>query len=102
MCTTTTWGKLQLADCRGTPGVTISVRWLAQNPSLSFRSAGVPCLPAGQPPVPERDFDSVVPVRVRLEAVNSLNNRFKEDPGIRNRCVCALLGGMRCAVQWCS
>lgn len=39
----------------------------------------------GTPPVPERDFDSAVPVRVRVERVNSLNNRFREDPLIRNR-----------------
>eukprot|EP00887_Chlorella_sp_A99_P007508 scaffold2.g7508.t1 len=44
----------------------------------------------GTPPVPERDFDSAVPVRVRVEAVNSLNNRFKQDPLIRNRAVLSL------------
>lgn len=44
-------------------------------------------LPAGEPPVPERDFDSAVPVRVRVEGVNSLNNRFKVDPLIRTRSV---------------
>lgn len=41
----------------------------------------------GVPPVPERDFDSAVPVRVRVERLNSLNNRFREDPLIRNRWV---------------
>lgn len=35
--------------------------------------------------MPERDFDSAVPVRVRQEPLNSLNNRFKVDPLIRNR-----------------
>lgn len=35
--------------------------------------------------MPELDFDSAVPVRVRLEPLNSLNNRFKVDPLIRNR-----------------
>jgi hypothetical protein len=40
----------------------------------------------GKPPQPERDFDSAVPVRVRVEPVNSLNNRFRLDPLIRNRC----------------
>lgn len=44
----------------------------------------------GKPPVPERDFDSAVPVRVRLEALNSLNNRFRQDPLIRNRAVLSL------------
>jgi hypothetical protein len=42
------------------------------------------CL-AGKPPVPEVDFDSAVPVRVRVEEVNSLNNRFKMDPLIGTR-----------------
>ncbi|KAL4451195.1 hypothetical protein ABPG77_009267 [Micractinium sp. CCAP 211/92] len=44
----------------------------------------------GRPPVPELDFDSAVPVRVRLEPLNSLNNRFKVDPLIRNRAVLSL------------
>jgi hypothetical protein len=40
--------------------------------------------------VPERDFDSAVPVRLRVEALNSLNNRFRTDPLIRNRAVLSL------------
>lgn len=47
-------------------------------------------LPAGKPPVPEMDFDSAVPVRVRVEERNSLNNRFKIDPLIRTRWVLGL------------
>jgi hypothetical protein len=35
--------------------------------------------------VPTRDFDSAVPVRVRVEHHNSLNNRFHMDPLLRNR-----------------
>lgn len=70
-------------------------------------------LTAGKPPVPERDFDSAVPVRVRLEALNSLNNRFRQDPLIRNRCgraaaraagsaagaYCGAADGKGCALQ---
>ena len=48
------------------------------------------CLLSGEPPVPERDFDSAVPVRVRVEPLNSLNNRFKLDPAIHNRAVLSL------------
>ncbi|KAH9312959.1 hypothetical protein KI387_027994, partial [Taxus chinensis] len=41
----------------------------------------------GQPPNPETDFDSTVPVRIRVEEKNSLNNRFKSDPLIKTRAV---------------
>ncbi|GAB4815338.1 hypothetical protein N2152v2_002384 [Parachlorella kessleri] len=44
----------------------------------------------GRPPNPETDFDSAVPVRVRVEPLNSLNNRFKVDHLIRNRAVLSL------------
>ena len=40
--------------------------------------------------MPERDFDSAVPVRVRVEARNSLNNRFNVDPALHNRAVLSL------------
>ncbi|KAJ0982967.1 hypothetical protein J5N97_011222 [Dioscorea zingiberensis] len=40
----------------------------------------------GQPPV-DSDFDSAVPVRIRVEDKNSLNNRFKADPLIKTRAV---------------
>ncbi|EPS72158.1 hypothetical protein M569_02599, partial [Genlisea aurea] len=43
----------------------------------------------GVPPRPE-DFDSAVPVRVRVEGRNSLNNRFKADPLIATRGVLEL------------
>ncbi|KAF8397794.1 hypothetical protein HHK36_016717 [Tetracentron sinense] len=43
----------------------------------------------GQPPKPS-DLDSVVPVRIRVEKQNSLNNRFKVDPLIKNRAVLEL------------
>ncbi|KAK6933481.1 Glycosyl transferase 64 domain [Dillenia turbinata] len=43
----------------------------------------------GKPPVPE-DFDSAVPIRIRVEERNSLNNRFKVDPEIRTRAVLEL------------
>ncbi|KAK3422192.1 hypothetical protein EUGRSUZ_G02723 [Eucalyptus grandis] len=36
------------------------------------------------------DFDSVVPVRIRVEARNSLNNRFRMDPLIKTRAVLEL------------
>lgn len=41
----------------------------------------------GQPPDPESDFDSAVPVRIRVEKRNSLNNRFEPDPLIKTRAV---------------
>ncbi|XP_047954608.1 glucosamine inositolphosphorylceramide transferase 1 isoform X2 [Salvia hispanica] len=43
----------------------------------------------GTPPQPG-DFDSAVPVRVRVENRNSLNNRFKPDPLIKTRAVLEL------------
>ncbi|KAJ6835471.1 glycosyltransferase family protein 64 protein C5 [Iris pallida] len=43
----------------------------------------------GQPPS-ENDFDSAVPVRIRIEDKNSLNNRFKPDPLIKTRAVLEL------------
>lgn len=43
----------------------------------------------GVPPVPN-DFDSAVPVRIRVEPNNSLNNRFKKDPLIKTRAVLEL------------
>lgn len=43
----------------------------------------------GKPPSPE-DFDSAVPVRVRAEEHNSLNNRFRVDPAIKTRAVLEL------------
>ncbi|CAI8603980.1 unnamed protein product [Vicia faba] len=36
------------------------------------------------------DLDSAVPVRIRIEEKNSLNNRFKEDPLIKTRAVLEL------------
>ncbi|KAK3011882.1 hypothetical protein RJ639_012908 [Escallonia herrerae] len=36
------------------------------------------------------DFDSAVPVRIRVEEKNSLNNRFKKDSSIRTRAVLEL------------
>jgi hypothetical protein len=41
----------------------------------------------GAPPDPVADFDSAVPVRIRVESQNSLNNRFKPDPLIRTKAV---------------
>ncbi|KAL9164213.1 hypothetical protein ABFS82_06G090600 [Erythranthe guttata] len=43
----------------------------------------------GAPPKPS-DFDSAVPVRIRVEAKNSLNNRFRVDPSIKTRAVLEL------------
>ncbi|KAL2249344.1 glycosyltransferase family protein 64 protein C5 [Sesamum indicum] len=43
----------------------------------------------GIPPQPG-DFDSAVPVRIRVEKNNSLNNRFKVDPLIKTRAVLEL------------
>lgn len=43
----------------------------------------------GTPPV-SSDFDSAVPVRVRVEEANSLSNRFKLDPLIKTRAVLEL------------
>ncbi|KAL3621417.1 hypothetical protein CASFOL_036329 [Castilleja foliolosa] len=43
----------------------------------------------GVPPRPS-DFDSAVPVRVRVEKLNSLNNRFRVDPFIKTRAVLEL------------
>lgn len=43
----------------------------------------------GNPPNPD-DFDSAVPIRVRVEEHNSLNNRFKVDPLIKTRAVLEL------------
>ncbi|CAK9159604.1 unnamed protein product [Ilex paraguariensis] len=43
----------------------------------------------GKPPV-SSDFDSVVPVRIRIEEKNSLNNRFKMDSSIETRAVLEL------------
>ncbi|KAJ4787408.1 Glycosyltransferase family protein 64 protein C5 [Rhynchospora pubera] len=40
----------------------------------------------GAPPDPS-EFDSAVPVQIRVEKVNSLNNRFKPDPLIKTRAV---------------
>ncbi|XP_051121481.1 glucosamine inositolphosphorylceramide transferase 1-like [Andrographis paniculata] len=36
------------------------------------------------------DFDSAVPIRIRVESQNSLNNRFKVDPMIKTRAVLEL------------
>eukprot|EP00249_Psilotum_nudum_P019997 c27513_g1_i2 orf=543-2864(+) len=41
----------------------------------------------GEPPNPLFDFDSAVPVSIRREEKNSLNNRFKVDPQIKTRAV---------------
>ncbi|KAH7445702.1 hypothetical protein KP509_01G021000 [Ceratopteris richardii] len=41
----------------------------------------------GEAPNPETDFDSAVPVHIRVEEKNSLNNRFKPDPQIKTRAV---------------
>lgn len=41
----------------------------------------------GNPPDAVADFDSAVPVRIRVEANNSLNNRFKPDPEIKTKAV---------------
>lgn len=38
----------------------------------------------------ESEFDSAVPVRIRVEQLNSLNNRFKIDPLIRTRAILEL------------
>ncbi|CAA6672799.1 unnamed protein product [Spirodela intermedia] len=46
-------------------------------------------LEQGQAPSPD-DFDSAVPVRVRAEEHNSLNNRFRVDPAIKTRAVLEL------------
>ncbi|MQL74797.1 hypothetical protein Taro_007169 [Colocasia esculenta] len=43
----------------------------------------------GKPPNPD-EFDSPVPVRIRVEDHNSLNNRFKVDPLIKTRAVLEL------------
>lgn len=43
----------------------------------------------GEPPHPN-DFDTAVPVRIRVEKQNSLNNRFKVDPLIKTRAVLEL------------
>lgn len=43
----------------------------------------------GNPPSPD-EFDSAVPVRICVEELNSLNNRFKVDPLIRTRAVLEL------------
>ncbi|OAY79067.1 Glycosyltransferase family protein 64 protein C5 [Ananas comosus] len=43
----------------------------------------------GNPPNTD-EFDSVVPVRIRVEELNSLNNRFKVDPLIKTRAVLEL------------
>ncbi len=47
----------------------------------------------GPPPHPRAAFDSAVPVRVRVEPQNSMNNRFKPDAGIKFRC--GLVGWIR-------
>eukprot|EP00250_Pteridium_aquilinum_P002465 c12685_g2_i1 orf=769-3075(+) len=44
----------------------------------------------GVPPNPLTEFDSAVPVRIRVEEENSLNNRFKPDPHIKTRAVLEL------------
>jgi hypothetical protein len=41
----------------------------------------------GTPPNPNTDFDSAVPLRVRVEPQNSLNNRFKPDALIKTKAV---------------
>ncbi|KAK9059817.1 hypothetical protein SSX86_020521 [Deinandra increscens subsp. villosa] len=43
----------------------------------------------GKPPDP-KDLDSMVPVRIRVEDQNSLNNRFKPDPLIKTKAVLEL------------
>ncbi|KAG6391512.1 hypothetical protein SASPL_149268 [Salvia splendens] len=43
----------------------------------------------GEPPLPS-DFDSAVPVRIRVEKKNSLNNRFRVDLLIKTRAVLEL------------
>ena len=39
----------------------------------------------GVPPDPARDLPSPVPVRVRVERQNSMNNRYRPDPTIKYR-----------------
>ena len=39
----------------------------------------------GAPPNPRTAFQSEVPVRVRVEPLNSMNNRFRPDPGMKFR-----------------
>ncbi|XP_057540229.1 glucosamine inositolphosphorylceramide transferase 1 [Amaranthus tricolor] len=43
----------------------------------------------GKVPEPS-EFDSAVPVRIRVEKMNSLNNRFKTDPEIKTRAILEL------------
>ncbi|KAL8255354.1 hypothetical protein R6Q59_033575 [Mikania micrantha] len=43
----------------------------------------------GEPPYPKY-FDSTIPVRIRVEDQNSLNNRFKPDPLIKTKAVLKL------------
>ncbi|KNA10900.1 hypothetical protein SOVF_140050 isoform A [Spinacia oleracea] len=43
----------------------------------------------GKAPEPS-EFDSAVPVRIRVEKLNSLNNRFKDDPLIKTRAILEL------------
>lgn len=45
----------------------------------------------GLPPIPVKDFpDAAVPIRIRVEEQNSMNNRYKPDPEIRHRAVLSL------------
>ncbi len=44
----------------------------------------------GEPPDVVTQFESTVPVRLRAETVNSINNRFKPDPGIKTQAVMQL------------
>nr|XP_043613491.1 glucosamine inositolphosphorylceramide transferase 1 [Erigeron canadensis] len=43
----------------------------------------------GKPPDP-KEFDSAVPVRIRVEEQNSLNNRFRPDPLIKTKAILEL------------
>ena len=52
----------------------------------------------GPPPDPRTAFQSEVPVRVRVEPLNSMNNRFRPDPGMKFRWVF----GAGCALSMCT
>ncbi|GAB4816109.1 hypothetical protein N2152v2_003155 [Parachlorella kessleri] len=55
---------------------------------------------SGPPPDPARNFPgATVPVRVRVEAANSLNNRFRPDPLLKTRAVLELDDDI---LMWCS
>lgn len=85
--TTSTFTVLIMSQPRRLRTLRMAVQHYGRCPSV----AGIVVVWSGGPaPHTARDLKSAVPVRVRVEEVDSLNNRFKPDPQLNTRAVMQL------------